>query len=92
VVDEPEATALPGSDYEPVTGTLTFEPGETEQTFTIPILDDTEIEQDEIFFIRLRSPTGGAALRAATATVEIRDDDFVPSFFRRMHSVFSARE
>lgn len=92
VEDEPEATALPGSDYEPVTGTLTFEPGETEQTFTIPILDDTEIEPDEIFFIRLRSPTGGAALRAATATVEIRDDDFVPSFFRRMHSAFSARE
>lgn len=37
-------SATPNVDYVPVTGTLTFAPGQTSQTFTIDILDDYIVE------------------------------------------------
>ena len=36
--------ALPGEDYTPVAGTLTFSPGETRKTFHLSILDDAVYE------------------------------------------------
>src|SRR5207245_75948 len=33
-------TAVPGVDFVPVSGVLTFQPGEVSQSFSVPILDD----------------------------------------------------
>ena len=37
-------TATAGDDYTQTSGTLTFAPGSTSQTFTVPVVDDTTVE------------------------------------------------
>jgi hypothetical protein len=58
-------------DYTQTSGTLTFGPGVTEQTFTVPIVQDMVPESDETFTITLSGPSGGATLINATTTVTI---------------------
>lgn len=71
-----DGSATAGSDYTPVTGTLTFGPGETSKSFTVPVLNDSIHESDESFRVVLSNPAGGAALGSpANATVTIADDD-----------------
>ena len=68
-------TAMAGSDYT-ATGptTLTFNPGQTSQTFSVPISGDTAVESDEAFMVTLSSPTN-AVLGKAQATGTIQNDD-----------------
>src|SRR5687767_5187688 len=44
-------TAADGLDLVAISGTLTFLPGETTKTISIPLLDDSEIETTEDFSI-----------------------------------------
>lgn len=67
------ATAANG-DYTPVSGTLTFGVGQTEQTLTVAVAGDTTVESDEEFFVRLSSPTN-AVLLDNEASGDIQDDD-----------------
>ena len=70
------ASATPAADYTHVAGTLTFGPGVTSRSFTVPILANTQFESAEAIGLRLANPTGGALLgllRAAAITVV--DDD-----------------
>lgn len=71
-------TALAGSDYQTVTGTLTFAPGETARTIAVPILGDTQVEPDEAFTVALTNPSGATLVRAQ-ATGTIRNDDAPPA-------------
>ena len=49
-------TAEPGLDYETVSGTLTFDPGETAQFIQVPIVGDRTLEpEEETFRIELSS-------------------------------------
>ncbi|NEV62829.1 Calx-beta domain-containing protein, partial [Thiorhodococcus minor] len=64
-------TATAGSDYTTTSGTLSFLAGESEQTVTVPILDDATPEPSESFGVQLTS----ADTNAATGTVTILDDD-----------------
>jgi hypothetical protein len=69
-------TASAGLDYTAVSGTLTFGPGETSKSFTVPVIDDALAEFSEQFNVILSSPTGGAALASpSSALVFIVDDD-----------------
>lgn len=73
--------AVGGSDYVSTNGILTFEVGESVKTFTVPILNDTLVEGEEVFRLTLSNPTGGARLGAITnALVTIGDDDAGISF------------
>lgn len=60
VVDVPWATgngtALAGSDYTAASGTLRFEPGETSNTITVPVLTDLSNEANQTFFVNLTAP------------------------------------
>lgn len=69
--------AVSGSDFAPTTGTLTFGPGVTQQTITVPIVNDSELENDESFTIELTNPTDGALLNYLRRfhTVSIVNDD-----------------
>ena len=59
-----DGTATAGADYLASLGTITFAPGETSQTFIVPILPDTLDEPDETVNLSLANPTGGATLAA----------------------------
>ena len=69
-----DGTARAGSDYAAAATTLTFAPGQTRQTFSVGILDDTVTELTETLRAQL-SNARGATLRDATAIGTIRDDD-----------------
>ena len=53
-------TAAAGADYNLPAGTLTFNPGETNQTIDIDIISDAAAEPDETMIITLSNPSGGA--------------------------------
>jgi hypothetical protein len=62
-------TAHAGTDYTATSGTLTFNPGVTSKTFTIPILNDGVADGNETVNLTLSGPTGGAALGSPSAAV-----------------------
>ncbi len=68
-------SAVAGSDYT-ATGpiTLTFAPGVTSQTFSVPILGDRIFEPDETFQVSLANPVN-APIWKATAVGTIQNDD-----------------
>jgi uncharacterized repeat protein (TIGR01451 family) len=74
-----DGTAQAGSDYTTAAGPLTFAPGVTSQTFSVPILPDTLDEDDETVLLTL-SNAGNATLGSPNpATLTIVDDDPLPS-------------
>lgn len=74
-----DGTAVAGSDYQAVAGTLSLADGQTSATFPVTILDDTLYEGDEDFTLTLSNPQGGASLGTNTvATALILDNDPPP--------------
>lgn len=75
-------TATDGTDYTGATGTLTFAPGTTTQTFSVSVNGDTMDEPNETFDLTLTNSDGtvgtGGALGANSIT--ITDDDNAPTF------------
>jgi len=49
-------TAVAGVDYTAVSGVLTFTPGQTSRTISVPVLGDLVPEQNETFLVLLSSP------------------------------------
>jgi len=73
-------SATAGSDYTASAATLSFADGETSQSFSVAILDDTLFEGDEGFSVTLSNIAGGASLGTpATAGVTITEDDPPPA-------------
>ncbi|MBU6409140.1 MAG: hypothetical protein KGR98_02015, partial [Verrucomicrobia bacterium] len=71
-----DGTAVAYENYTPESGTLTFGVGQTNQTITIPILDDHVVDSPLNFSVALSNPTGGATLTApSTANVTIINTD-----------------
>jgi hypothetical protein len=67
-------TAVSGTDYTATSGTLTFAAGESSKVVTIPIVDDSNSEQDDYFFFDLSGPTSNATLSSpASATINLFD-------------------
>jgi hypothetical protein len=62
-----------GSDYESVSGILSFDPGVTSRTFTIPLFDDTQSEGDETINLQLSNPVNGELGTPATVVLTIHD-------------------
>jgi Calx-beta domain len=68
--------ASPGEDFQPVSGTLSFAPGETAKTISIPIADDPGFELDEHFDVNLANPQGDARTTSRNSVrVKIHDND-----------------
>lgn len=65
-------TARPWYDYTPMTGTLTFGPGEYSKTVTVPLIGTGSPGADVTFDLMLSNPGGGAKLGkpdVTTATI-----------------------
>jgi aryl-phospho-beta-D-glucosidase BglC (GH1 family) len=67
-------SALAGLDYQALSGSLTFAPGEVSKVLSVAILGDTLREGTESFALNLTAPTG-ARLADGAALGSIRDND-----------------
>ena len=73
-----DVTADAGQDYESTQGMLTFEPGETSQSFGVAVRGDSEPEPDERFRVVLSAPTDDVILARQAAFGNIGNDDSTP--------------
>ena len=67
-----DGTATAGQDYTATSGTLTFQPGQTVQTISVPVLADGPGEPDETFTVTLSNPSN-AVVGDGTATGTITE-------------------
>jgi hypothetical protein len=68
-----DGTAIGGDDYAALSGTITFEPGETSVTKTVVFANDAFQEATETLFVDLSNAS--VQIATATATISILDDD-----------------
>ncbi|HEV7763589.1 MAG TPA: Ig-like domain repeat protein [Thermoanaerobaculia bacterium] len=73
-------TASAGARFAPVIGTLNFAAGQTTKTIPVSLIDETAIQGNQTFNLTLTN-ANAAVLGAATATINVVDDDDVPSDF-----------
>ena len=76
-------TAQAGSDFQAKTGTLTFQPGDTSETISIPIIDDTVNDSGETFEVLLHDAKG-ADLDIALATGTILNTEVLTGSFENV--------
>ena len=67
-------TATENIDFSAASGVVTFTPGEITATLSISSIDDTEVENDELFSVVLSAPQNGV-LGDETGTGTISDND-----------------
>ena len=70
-------TALAGSDYQASSGTLSFAPGQTSQTISIPVIGDTTVEPDENFQVQLSNPQNANLSTTRSALIDLLNDDTI---------------
>ncbi|WP_193369439.1 Calx-beta domain-containing protein [Pelagibius marinus] len=59
-------------------GTVSFAAGETSKLITLQVVGDTDIEADELIWIRLSNPSAGAQIISVSAEGTILNDDSAP--------------
>ena len=74
-------TATAGVDYTAVSGTLTFAPGQTTRTITVPIIGDLLMEANETFFVNLNVPTGATIADPQGIGIIVDDDRAIVADF-----------
>jgi ELWxxDGT repeat protein len=74
-------SATPGADFKPLTGTLTFNPGELSKSINVEVITDSLNEDDETFSLALSNPVGAAIDPGlgALGTATIVNDDPLPA-------------
>src|SRR5262249_4883542 len=82
-------TASAGSDYLATSGTLTFAPGQTQQTITGYANGDTGYEPNETFSVVLSAPTG-ADLGTSQGVGTIQNDDIGPDRYELNNTAAAA--
>jgi hypothetical protein len=74
-----DRTAIAGSDYVAASGSLTFAPGVTSQTVTIPVNGDTVFEPAETFAVMISNPSdANTTISVAEGAATILNDDAAP--------------
>ena len=85
-------SATSGTDFRSSAGVLIFLPGQTTQSFNVPIIDDGIIEVNETFGLILSNVVGTAVLGQSTATVTIVDNDFKAGILTVASPVYTVSE
>jgi uncharacterized repeat protein (TIGR01451 family) len=67
-------TAISGQHYYSTNGTLVFTNGQTSNTFSVVIIDNTAVQPDKTVQLQLLNPTNTILLTPSTATLTIFDD------------------
>ena len=68
-------TATAGSDYTMTAGTLTFPPGDTKKTISVPIINDAAVESEQTFTVTLSTPVNATLGAIPRYTCKITSDD-----------------
>ena len=68
-------SAVDGQDYTTTAGSLSFNPGESQISIDVPLLQDLIQEGTEQFFIQLANPVNATLESTAMAAVQIDDDE-----------------
>ena len=63
--------ARPGVDYTPVSGTLTFAPGQVSKTIAVPLLNNAVPGSDSAFALTLSGAGGGASIRSGAGVTVV---------------------
>jgi tartrate-resistant acid phosphatase type 5 len=71
-------TAISGSDYQPLTGTITIPAGQSSTAFSVVPIDDALYEPDETVVVTLASDPSYMLGNPSTGTVTIASDDPQP--------------
>jgi hypothetical protein len=82
-----DITATDGADYTNSTGTLDFGPGTNSLTITVPVINDSAIENNETFRVSLTNISSGILLTHSNAVVSILEDDSLLAFTTNAVSV-----
>ncbi|MDZ7950918.1 PA14 domain-containing protein [Nostoc sp. DedQUE09] len=69
-----DGTAKAGSDYQAVSGSLSFAAGQTSNTIVIPILNDNVQESNETFTLKFSNPVG-VQLTNQETSISLIDND-----------------
>ena len=72
-----DGSANAGGDFTAARGTLTFAPGDTSESFTVTVNDDTQAEANEAFSVQLSNPVNAGLGSPASETVTIYANDAV---------------
>jgi len=80
-------TALAGTHYGAVTGTLTFGPGESVKTVDVPILNDAVYSGGTQFKLNFTDPVGATISGSSFVTFMISEDDPVPEVYMSSSTV-----
>jgi uncharacterized repeat protein (TIGR01451 family) len=67
------------SDFNPVSGGLSFPPGTAVQTLTVQVNGDALVEADEVFFVNLSNPINANVTADHQGAVTILNDDTDPA-------------
>ena len=86
-----DGSAIAGTHYVATNGFLAFGDGETNKSFSVPLIDDNLVQGNLIFSVALDSPTGGATILAPTnVPVTILDNDVGVTLSAEAYSVSEA--
>jgi uncharacterized repeat protein (TIGR01451 family) len=70
-----DGSGINGTHYVRQTGTLSFAPGQVTKTFTVTVLDNTQLDVDHTVQLALRNFSSDAVPVAASAVLTILEDD-----------------
>jgi hypothetical protein len=64
-------TAVPGADYYPTNGVLTFSNGQTSATFAVTVITSTGAQPNKTILMALSNPSNGVLMAPSAATLTI---------------------
>ncbi len=85
-------SAVAGSDYLARSGTVAFPPGSTNQTITVPVVGDTNVELNESFFVNLSLATNATIATANASAIIVNDDSLLGEVNRFVWSAISSNQ
>jgi hypothetical protein len=68
-------TAEAGRDFVAASGTLLFQPGDSEQKISVQLLDDSDVEAQEQFSVELLNPQPTTEISKPIITFKLADDE-----------------
>lgn len=74
-----DGLAQSGLDYQSVSGTVTFNPGENSKDVLVPVIGDLLVEGDEMFFLRINALSAGYVIKGQGEGTIIDDDSNAPT-------------